>query len=346
MTLRAKIYPNGEISFSLDRLKPLDPLVDEVGLTLQQRGVKATVANHGVEAAIAFYTDERNSEISGALPGLVKGGLFMQAPSMEDKKKRGNAGITKYSRRLIECGATLIEKTVGKECCSFLTLTFPSEGGDFALKQISRAYNNFQTALIRELESCGLPGLIIGCVEAQPRQSEKLGRFVPHYHLLFQGRGRYSGWAIHKDWFRDTWWRCLVNAGVVPQDGDRSACSGVERVKKSVTSYLGKYLSKAAKVKAEVAANGSEVECPGSWHKISKKMLDAIKKAIKIRRGEAAYDLLEILRGMSADHVKFEYTVYLEDGSGGKFWIGQYYRVRVSSLELILQSCGAASPAD
>jgi hypothetical protein len=208
---------------------------------------------------------------------------------------------------------------------------------------VNRAYNNFQTALLRELERCGLPGLIIGCVEAQPRQSEKLGRFVPHFHLLFQGRRKYEEWAIHRDWFKRTWWNCLANAGVVDRDGDSSACSGVERVKKSVGAYMGKYLSKAAKVKTEVAETSAEIECPGSWHKVSKKMLDEIKKSVKIRRGEAAYDLLKVLRGSASNHVTFEYTVYLEDGHGGRAWIGQYYRVPVSSVEFILQLSGAAS---
>lgn len=342
MTLKAKIYPNGEIAFYLDRLKPMEPLRDEHVLTLEQQGTKATIQNHGIDAAIDFYTQEENVALTGSLLGLVKSALFMQPPSEAEQKRRGLAGITTYSRRLIECGATVIERAVGKELCSFLTLTFPCGEGDWSLKQVGKAYNNFQTALIRKMASMGLPPLIIGCVEAQPKQSEEKGRFVPHYHLLFQGRKRYESWAIHRDWFRDTWWRCLANAGVVDVAGDKSACSRVEQVKKSVSAYMGKYLSKAAKVGKECTQSGTDIECPGSWHKVSKKMLDAIKKSIKIRRGEQAYKLLELLRGEMSSSVIFEHTLYLSDEFGGRFWIGQYYRIHPNSAESILQACGGA----
>ena len=343
MSLRAKIYPNGEVSFSLDRLKSLDAVLADDVLSLEQEGTKATIKNHGIEAAIEFYTTEGNEALTGAIPGLVKSGLFMQPSEVGEQKRRGMAGITKYSRRLIECGATVIENTAGKELCSFLTLTFPCGDGEWTTRQVNKAYNNFQTALLRKLASENLPPLVIGCVEAQPKQSEKEGRFVPHYHLLFQGRLRYKSWAIHKNWFRDTWWKCLSNAGVVSESADRSACSRVEQVKKSVSAYMGKYLSKAAKAGKECLEKGLEIDCPGSWHKASRAMLAEIKKSIKIRKGEQAYRLLESLRGDMAVHVIFEHTLYLADEFGSKFWIGQYYRVPPSSIGFILQACGVVS---
>ena len=342
MTLKAKLYPNGEVSFYLDRLKPMEAMTASDTLSLEQEGTKATIKNHGIDAAIDFYTTEGNQGLTGHLPGLVKSALFMQHQEGDGQSRRGMSGMTRYSRRLIECGATVIENTVGKELCSFLTLTFPCGDGDWTTKQVNKAYNNFQTALLRKLAAVKLPGLIIGCIEAQPNQSEKEGRFVPHYHLLFQGRLRYESWAIHKNWFRDTWWRCLSNAGVVDSTGDKSACSRVEQVKKSVSAYMGKYLSKAAKIAKECSESATDIECPGSWHKVSRKMLDAIKKSIKIRRGEQAYRLLELLRGEKSTDVIFEYTLYLQDEFGGKFWIGQYYRIHRNSIESILQACGGA----
>lgn len=337
--LRAKAYPNGEITFSWERKKAIAKLAPEWEPNEEERLALHAKKWHGIEAAIAFFRSLREKTEQSPPLGLS------DVPNLHIPARvgrRGGKGITRYSRRIIECGAGLLEDRFKRERCAFLTLTLPSSGCDWDTKKVNKAYNRFQQELLRELARHSLPQYIVGCIEAHPRRSEKEGRFVPHFHLVFVGRKRYAGWAINRDWFAQTWVRCLVNAGVVEKGTRWDAATRVERVEKSVSKYLGKYLSKAVKARKEHDKESLQEDFPGSWHKISRKLLTEIKKAIKLRTGAKAEALREILRADSRRLVLFNAVVYLEN-EGDRYWIGEYYRVPRSSLGFFLRACGDAS---
>ena len=156
------------------------------------------------------------------------------------RSPRGSQGITAHGRSQVRNGAYILEEDHGRHNIAFLTLTLPfTEESHLvqAYKLWSRAVGAFEDRLRRKLPRhlCKW----VHCTEDQKRGA-------PHLHMAYPGRRyRQSRWAISKDWFQKAWreiWEKLMPSEVISVNWSTS--TRIESVRKSVSRYLSKYISK------------------------------------------------------------------------------------------------------
>ena len=196
------------------------------------------------------------------------------AENKPQKKRaaRGSKGISSHGRSQVRDGAYILEEDHGRNNVAFLTLTLPfvqDEALGKAYKLWGRAVGAFEDRMRRKLP----PHLQrwVHCTEDQKRGA-------PHLHMAYPGRThRQAAWLIDKSWFQQAWhdiWQKLMpeeSKGLSWQSSTR-----IEAVRKSVSGYLGKYISKGGRpVNPE--------RHPSSWWGTT----DGIKKDIKERTFKA-----------------------------------------------------------
>jgi hypothetical protein len=154
------------------------------------------------------------------------------------RAKQGARGMTGYGKKSLQSGVALIEESAHAKLITFATFTLPFDDPE----QMSRAANSSGELLNRLIERirrrltrAGLPAEIAYCTELQKRGAI-------HFHLVYQGRGWATTWALSTMEIDQIWEDILTNAGY-QFDSIKSACN-VQRLKKSAVSYIAKYLSK------------------------------------------------------------------------------------------------------
>lgn len=245
-----------------------------------------------------------------------------------DRKARGTGGLTSYGKRMVRNAAELMEKKYGAERLSFLTLTLPDmEAGlrEKANIEWAEMMRQFLQWLSRRLCSSGLPSLIVGVSEIQPKRAESSGHRWLHYHAVFLGRKIKSSWAIKPQEIRKAWTN-IVRKRVVGFEGE---CPGenIKRVQGGAGQYLSKYMTK-----------GSEIEgtgvLPSAWWNASKPLREEVKR--QIRTGDSTAEWLQMLVDEHLDEPGQAFywlrpvTLMGEDGTG--FLIGWTGKIRPGSF--------------
>ena len=165
------------------------------------------------------------------------------------RSKRGSKGINPRQRDLVCWGAATLERVYNRANLSFLTLTLPEFTPEdlLAVKENwSDIVHRVQLRIKEKLHGMGIKTAIVGCIELQLERAENTGHVYPHLHLVFRGR-RDSGsdWAIKPHQFRRIWRRCCSKF-LGSEKYDWAASENVQQVKRTVSGYLAKYLSKCA----------------------------------------------------------------------------------------------------
>lgn len=167
------------------------------------------------------------------------------APNSERPPRYGLKGLPPAGRKQVWRALALLEEM--RPLLSFWTISLPSE----ALSELGRlgTLPAFQDRVRRELSrrliGAGLPALVVGVAELQPKRSRVEGRPCPHWHIVFQGRkDRRSPWALSRELLDGVIAAALASAGVPLRDL-RSA-GNVQQVKRSVRAYLSKYMTKGS----------------------------------------------------------------------------------------------------
>lgn len=328
MKILVKAYPNGEVNASIlhpkkikrHHIPDVDPEWSAIRLeTFKRIGYGAT--KEGVEY--------------GRFSPLVAPPLCLSTVAIL-RKPKGSSGLTRHGRRMIECGTQLLERHCRRDCLTFLTLTLPPSAVQVPNSEgYASAKNRFINWLIRQLRKHGLSDLYVGCVEPHPGRSRDMGWSVPHYHVCYQGRRNGKTWALTPEEVKKAWFRCLVNEGLCSQEGDWSACANVQRVKKSVSRYMGKYMVKTRlSTKQETPENLVKTH-PGTWHLISRSLLKLIKQSIKHRSGIAAETILDFLSIKDNPWVLYQGDIEILMENGHKVWVGSYAKVTQECLRYL-----------
>lgn len=193
-------------------------------------------------------------------------GLSKVLKHHKPKKQRGIAGISRRARRKVECSALLLQQNHGKGRLVFGTLTLPPEYASVLTQQYSEACRQFYQWLKRRLDKEGLSTEFIAVTEVQEKRLGETGEIALHEHFLCVGRHVGNTWAISVNEFREAWFRCLENATGISVPGDRqSAATRVEKVRKSASAYLGKYMSKGGQVLRTLVEEGKCDRIPRNW---------------------------------------------------------------------------------
>jgi hypothetical protein len=179
--------------------------------------------------------------------------------------------------------------------------------------------HKIQKALSLRLQQAGLSGVIVGCSEIQPERSEREGRPVLHLHLVWVGRLARGGWAVSTSAI-DAIWGTLLSNVIGRQVSVGSACQ-LKAVKKTASSYLGKYLSKGNE-QADYWANSWYCDwIPNSWWFASLSLRRACESLCL--RGVEVGGMLRWLLDIGSGDVerRFEVTIGVDKipvGWGGK----------------------------
>lgn len=325
MKILLKAYPNGEVNATILRHKKLKappvPIVNEPCNERRMDWVRAC----GIERVM-----DAVKEIASA--GVAPATLCLSTVAIL-RRPKGSSGLTRHGRRQIECGTILLERRTRRDTLTFLTLTLPPSAVETPnSKDYANAKNRFINWLIRQLRKHRLPDLYVGCIEAHPERSRDMGWDIPHYHLCYQGRRNGKTWALTPKEVKKAWFQCLVNEGLCSPEGDWSACANVQRVKKSVSRYMGKYMTKTRLSTKEETPEDLVKTHPGTWHIISRSLIKLIKQSIKHRTGIAAETILDFLSIPDNPWVLYRGDIEIEVGNGHKIWVGSYAKVTQECL--------------
>lgn len=186
------------------------------------------------------------------------------APNSKRPPRYGLQGMPSAGRRQVWRALALLEEM--RPLLSFWTITLPAE----ALAQLAEgdALPVFQDRLRKELTRllrlAGLPQLVVGVAELQPKRSKAEGRPCPHWHVVFQGRlDRRSPWALGRHQLDGVIVAALASAGV--RVGDLPGAGNVQQVRRSVRAYLAKYMTKGSGDCARWRGGAWEGLIPRQW---------------------------------------------------------------------------------
>jgi len=186
------------------------------------------------------------------------------APNSERPARYGLQGLPSPGRKNVWRALALLEEM--RPLLSFWTISLPSES--LTALALAGTLPAFQDRVRRELSrlliKAGLPDLVVGVAELQPKRSRAEGRPCPHWHVVFQGRrNRGAGWALNREQLDGVIGAALASAGApVP---DLSTAGNVQQVKKSVRAYLSKYMTKGSGDCAQWVGTDQEALIPHQW---------------------------------------------------------------------------------
>jgi len=198
-------------------------------------------------------------------PGPPAGALGLSlAPNSERPDRYGLNGLPAAGRKSVWRALALLEEM--RPLLSFWTISLPSESLT-ALDQLGTLpafQDRVRRELARQLRAAGLPALIVGVAELQPKRSRVEGRPCPHWHIVFQGRkNRGSRWALSRELLDGVIAAALASAGV--RAPDLRSAGNVQQVKRSVRAYLSKYMTKGCGDCAAWVGSSHENLIPHQW---------------------------------------------------------------------------------
>lgn len=285
-----RIWPNGEFSIWAERattkIEPQQGEVDFLGLSL--------------------------------LPNSHRVALGMADPPPK-RRKRGSKGITRLGARTVRNGAFLLQQTYGNDRLAFCTFTLPNylESEQYLIAtRWAEIVRKFMQAMGRVLKAAGLPGSMVGCTEIQEKRYKTQGGLPLHLHLVFVGRHARKDWLISANQYRAMWKNAIENEFPNLKGASFKASVDCQGVKRDMSAYLGKYMSKGSGVLAQILEDDPDLGdlLPSSWWTCSLKLRRAIGRRITGGYSTAEKLLRDIRAGDS--RIKSSHEVKVELGKG------------------------------
>lgn len=238
---------------------------------------------------------------------------FIKAPkSSQNRGKYGSEGITAYGRKCVINIAYILQERFSRHRLGFGTATLPNltrEGLEKCLENFGEIVRRFFQEVKRVFDRGNNEFLYVGVVEIQPRRFAKTGLPYPHLHWVYVAKERRNNpWYISASLLRSLWRRVVLR--VLGKDafvGDTSqqgfgASIDCSTVKKSASSYLGKYMSKGTTTVEKMQEAGFE-NFPRQWWTASKEA----KKMF--------HDSIEIIDSDTCASFFYQLECYLHEGS-------------------------------
>lgn len=196
--------------------------------------------------------------------------------------RKGLNGITLYGQRMVRNAAYLMQQAWGGNQLSFVTCTLPGGAAETveAAKAWAEIVRKFTSTLKRDLEAKGLPGLIAGVTEIQPKRAARDGGCPLHLHMVFRGAMKDYQWCLTPGRIQLLWSRAVLNTCPGFRGLNFHASCNVQRVRSSAAGYLGKYMSKGAgDIKASIEANDGCIDhLPHHWYTLTNEARDLVKR--------------------------------------------------------------------
>lgn len=334
--LAAKLYPNGECVVYQPRL-------------FTPEGVKPYEdTEERIEQMRLFGMICRNQELIDYAPLLL--GLSLhpifdknsetasegEVVGVKARARKGQGGITSYGARMVRNAAYLLERDAGPGRSIFATVTVPSCPKE-KLWMIHESWGKvvelYRLGLRRMLQDKGLSGEIVTVSEIQEKRYQKTGLPILHLHSVFMGVTASGKFAIStKD--HDRLWFSALNAAVNIEGSDVSYACNLQRVKKSASGYLAKYLTKGSKSVIAAVNDGFAGWMPKHWWNCSRSLVARVKA--ETRQADEFSDWLQGVADLEGQKVwKWHRDVSVELHDGTEFKVARFGQLHIGAMAQI-----------
>lgn len=233
------------------------------------------------------------------------------APKSHKPSKRGLKGITSFGRNMLKSAGAIASKEYPQHRKTFCTITLPDMPQDDR-RAVVKAWSEITRQLVqwvnRRIEPLGVPPLVFGCTEVQPRRLASTGEGYLHFHLMWLNIPARAGhWSIEPNDLRDWMASALVRIAGLESVGHVNV--NVKPVEGSAASYMAKYLSKGAGQIAEALEDWGEDCCPSTWWFMNKATRDGVKS--RIVSGPETGSILEIIVASGWETTPDDYFEFL-----------------------------------
>ncbi len=303
--LRGKIWENGKITAGVvpcEKIRQEDREYDRDYAAQHDTAIIPTRDYNGfrIEEQVYFipersqaiieqkYSPQDSDDISLSSP--INSHRLPRDEVRSPRTPRGQNGLTSYGKNMIQNGCYRLEQIYSRKRLAFGTITLPSLSEDYLLLLISdwsELARQFLQQLDRELirHSPKSKGHFIGVTEIQPERMEKSGIPCPHLHFVYPAHAGDWNWWVSADRMRQIWASILsarlarwIPADQLPEINCRAAVN-TQRLKKSASKEMGKYLSKGSCIK-KIKDSGYIDFLPSAWWHCGRILATAIKKHI------------------------------------------------------------------
>ncbi len=267
----------------------------------------------------SVWEEKKNLAVSGPpdqpdylgltlLANSHKVALGMAEPTPE-RSPRGQKGITRHGARMVRNAAFLMQERYGRQHLGFYTFTLPpvNESAEYnAGREWAEICRIFFQSVGRLLRAAGLPGSFVACSEIQMERYKERGGLPLHLHMVTVGRLPFKTWAIHSNQWRELWRRAIVAR--CPDYSGASFAASVDTVmvKKSVSGYLGKYMSKGVVALGAVLADdpGLAEFLPSTWWHASIRL----RRAVGARISGGVATATKLLKDIRSNDSRIEFS--------------------------------------
>ena len=237
------------------------------------------------------YYGYKINEISWLEGHIEEGNRFISSlKSSQTRPRYGQNGISSRGKRTVKGASALLQKMYSKERLGFCTLSIPNYSNQ-QIAMLAQDWGNvvrvFFQRFKRELEKVGQSNELVGVTEIQTKRFEKYGTIAPHIHFAYVCRAHKNAqFYIHANVIRSLWketlsYRVGSTSGKDGQEVEWGASVDCQVVKKNVSSYLAKYISKGSDVVGKIHDMGRKEELPRHWWTISSSLRNKYKKSIR-----------------------------------------------------------------
>ena len=203
-------------------------------------------------------------------------GRFIKGNESSRKVKRyGSKGITRYGKKSVSCFGAILQERYRNACTGFGTATVPAFHPRvlYAIgERWGEITRRFFQKLRRSCERKGKAFIYYGVTEIQEKRYKSYGIPVPHLHFAYVCRdNRGSEFYFTASQARRFWQESITESVArldVAYEGESisfQASIDLQIVKKSVSAYMGKYLTKGVKVCDKMIEDGYEEMMPKQW---------------------------------------------------------------------------------
>ena len=201
---------------------------------------------------------------------------FIKGQQSSRKLRRyGSKGISKYGKKNLSCFGALMQGKYPLARLGFGTATIPRYS-DAVLRAIGQQWGEITRRFFQKLRRyClkkGVEFVYYGCTEIQEKRFKSYGVPVPHLHFGYVCRDSsdsefYFKPRIVRQFWKESVEESLRRVGVTPVQRyvNWRASIDTQVVKKSISAYMSKYLSKGCKCVEEMVDKGFESCMPKQW---------------------------------------------------------------------------------
>lgn len=208
--------------------------------------------------------------------------LIESSPHASKPSRKRLESMTNNMARNIRNAVYLLEQTYGKDNLSFLTLTLPNLSHKDLSKICSKwdyAVDQVLKSLRKRAEKYNIELEYVYCTEIQPKRLKHRNEYAPHLHIVFRGRhGRKTPWIVSPKQIRKTW-TSIIASIVSHREFDQSALENLQRIKKSASRYLSKYLSKGKCCNPNSDTEETYTRLSTQWGGMARKLARRVKSS-------------------------------------------------------------------